>query len=172
MLDWQNPATWRVLVVDDEPDNLEVVAETLEFHGVSVKTAKDGLDGLSVMKEFKPNLILLDLSMPKMNGWEARTHIKADASTAHVPIIALTAHAMAGDAERALAAGFDGYMIKPVNILTLINDIRTTVVKQPAVQPVQDSAVAALQVSATALTDPKPSPTSNQQIASKEPQTS
>jgi CheY-like chemotaxis protein len=132
-LDWQNPSTWIVLVVDDEPDNLEVVAETLEFHGVTVKTASNGQDALTVLNGFTPNLILLDLSMPKMNGWETRTRIKSDTQTAPIPIIALTAHAMAGDADRALSAGFDGYMIKPINILTLINDIRAAVANRALV---------------------------------------
>jgi CheY-like chemotaxis protein len=124
MLDWQDPSTWAVLVVDDEPDNLEVVADTLTFYGVSVKTAEDGLDGLAVLQEFDPDFILLDLSMPKMNGWEMRTRIKADAKRSLIPIIALTAHAMPGDVERALAAGFDGYLIKPIDVRTLLDDIR------------------------------------------------
>src|SRR5579859_5049711 len=110
MLDWQNTSTWSVLIVDDEPDNLEVVAEALEFFGASIKTAKDGLDALAVLQDFTPNLILLDLSMPKMNGWETRARLKADSKIARIPVIALTAHAMAGDLERALAAGFDGYL--------------------------------------------------------------
>jgi CheY-like chemotaxis protein len=131
MFDWQDPSTWAVLVVDDEPDNLEVVAETLEFYGASVKTAKDGIDGLAVLQEFKPDLILLDLSMPKMNGWETRTRIKADSRTALIPVVALTAHAMPGDLERALAAGFNGYLIKPITVVSLINDIRATIVSQP-----------------------------------------
>jgi CheY-like chemotaxis protein len=131
MFDWQDPSTWAVLVVDDEPDNLEVVAETLEFYGAFVKTAKDGIDGLAVLQEFKPNLILLDLSMPKMNGWETRTRIKADSRTALIPVVALTAHAMPGDLERALAAGFNGYLIKPITVVSLINDIRATIVSQP-----------------------------------------
>jgi CheY-like chemotaxis protein len=145
MFDWQDPSTWAVLVVDDEPDNLEVVAETLEFYGASVKTAKDGIDGLAVLQEFKPNLILLDLSMPKMNGWETRTRIKADTKTALIPVVALTAHAMPGDLERALAAGFNGYLIKPITVVSLINDIRATIASQSAattpIAPDQPAAV-------------------------------
>jgi two-component system cell cycle response regulator DivK len=154
------------LVVDDEPDNLEVVAETLEFHGVTVKTASNGIDALDVLKGFHPNLILLDLSMPKMNGWETRTNIKADAQTSHIPIVALTAHAMAGDSDRALAAGFDGYMIKPINILTLINDVRAAVVNQPVASPAVPS-----QPVATGVAEPN-QPPSNNQVANKEPLTS
>ena len=159
MLDWQDPSTWAVLVVDDEPDNLEVVADTLAFFGVSVKTAEDGIEGLAVLQEFNANLILLDLSMPKMNGWETRMRIKADAKTALIPIVALTAHAMPGDPERALAAGFDGYVIKPINVVTLVGDIRSAVINQPS----KASLVAPGQPTENGATEPNQPPTSNQE---------
>lgn len=126
-LDWNDPTTWIVLVADDEPDNLEIVAQSLVYHGAAVRTALDGVATLGAIEEFKPNLILLDLSMPKMNGWETRAHIKADPQTSAIPVIALTAHAMAGDAERALAAGFNGYLTKPISIMNLIGDLRKAV---------------------------------------------
>jgi two-component system, cell cycle response regulator DivK len=114
---------WSVLVVDDEPDNLEVVAESLEFLGLSIKTAQSGSEGLEILQDYLPDLILLDLSMPTMSGWEMRAKVKSDANTAHIPIVALSAHAMVGDKERALNAGFDGYMTKPINVITLLQDI-------------------------------------------------
>lgn len=128
MIDWQDISTWQVLIVDDEPDNLEVVAETLEFNGASVKTAPDGKQALEMLKDFPANLVLTDLSMPVMNGWVLRSQIKAEPALAHIPVIALSAHAIAGDTERALDAGFNGYLTKPVNIHTLVNDIRSAVV--------------------------------------------
>lgn len=124
MLDLTNPQAWSILLVDDEPDNLEVVADSLSFFGLKVKTAANGAEGLEVIKDFMPDLILLDLSMPKMDGWQMRQHVKANPETQHVPVLALSAHAMAGDRERALEAGFDGYLTKPINIATLVDDIR------------------------------------------------
>jgi CheY-like chemotaxis protein len=124
MLDLTNPKAWSILLVDDEPDNVEVVAESLTFFGVHVQTATDGEQGLEVLKGFSPDIILLDLSMPKMDGWVMRQKVKADPATAHIPVIALSAHAMVGDKERALEVGFDGYLTKPVNIATLLDDIR------------------------------------------------
>jgi CheY-like chemotaxis protein len=124
MIDWQNPSTWRVMVVDDEPDNLEVVAETLEFRGAQVKTAADGKEAIEALESFEANLILTDLSMPVMNGWEMRTRVKNHPKLSLIPILALSAHAFAGDQQRALDVGFDGYLTKPVNIATLLDDIR------------------------------------------------
>jgi CheY-like chemotaxis protein len=124
MIDWQDTSTWQVLVVDDEPDNLEVVAETLEYRGVQVKTAQNGKEGLETLKDFAANLILTDLSMPVMDGWQMRARIKSDPNMSLIPVVALSAHAITGDKERALEAGFDGYMTKPVNIHTLLDDIR------------------------------------------------
>ena len=126
MIDWKDTSTWYVLVVDDEPDNLEVVAETLEFRGAQVKTAKDGKEGLEALKDFAANLILTDLSMPVMDGWQMRARVKSDPDKTAVPVLALSAHAIAGDKERALEAGFDGYLTKPVNIHTLLDDIRAS----------------------------------------------
>jgi CheY-like chemotaxis protein len=125
MINWQDVSTRYELVVDDEPDNLEVVAETLEFRGAQVKTAPNGREGLDALGDFAANLILTDLSMPLMNGWQMRAQVKSNPNTSHIPVLALSAHAIAGDQERALEAGFDGYLTKPVNIHTLLDDIRS-----------------------------------------------
>ena len=139
MIDWQDVKTWIVLLVDDEPDNLEVVAETLEFRGAYVKTAGNGIEALDILKNFTPNIIIADLSMPQMDGWVLRTRLKADPVLQDIPILALSAHAMAGDKERALSAGFDGYLTKPIDIHTLTNDIRTAL--HPAQQIAPSAAV-------------------------------
>lgn len=136
MIDWQDVSTWQVLVVDDEPDNLEVVAETLEFRGAEVKTALNGKEGLDALTDFTANLILTDLSMPVMNGWQMRARVKSDPKTSQIPVLALSAHAIAGDKERALEAGFDGYLTKPININTLLDDIRAAYV-EPVVEDIE-----------------------------------
>lgn len=132
MLDWTNLTTWHVLLVDDEPDNLEVIAETLHFYGIAAKTAHNGIEGLDILKSFSPTLILLDLSMPKMDGWELHKRIKSDPRTQHIPVIALTAHAMNGDKERALQAGFDGYLTKPISIPNFLKDLRAALQHETA----------------------------------------
>ncbi len=125
MIDWHDVTTWRVLVVDDEPDNLEVVAETLEFHGTQVLTAANGAEALKALEVFPATLILTDLSMPVLDGWGMRAQLKKQEAFQDIPVLALSAHAIAGDKERALEAGFDGYLTKPVNIHTLLDDIRS-----------------------------------------------
>src|SRR5215475_1258058 len=107
MIDWQDAKSWVILLVDDEPDNLEVVAETLEFRGATVLTASDGVDALAKLADFEPNLIMTDLSMPQMDGWELRVNLRNNVKYQNMPILALSAHAMLGDKERAIAAGFD-----------------------------------------------------------------
>lgn len=142
MLDWQNVSAWKVLLVDDEPDNIEVVAESLEFYGMTVKTAENGQVALDALKDFTPNLILLDLSMPVMDGWQTLRQLKSDPTTQLIPVLALSAHAILGDKERALDVGFNGYMTKPVSVPTLIEDLRTALLERATV-PAAPAAVPA-----------------------------
>ena len=134
MIDWQDISTWQILIVDDEPDNLEVVSETLEFRGAQIKTAPNGKEALELLETFPANLILTDLSMPVMDGWVLRSHVKSNPKFSNIPILALSAHAIAGDQDRALEAGFDGYLTKPVNIHKLHEDIRLAFA-----QPIKDN---------------------------------
>ncbi len=124
MLDWDNPSSWTVLLVEDEPDNLEVLVDAVEYHGMSALSASNGLEGLKVLEECIPSLILLDLSMPKMDGWIMHKQVKADPRTQQIPVVALTAHAMTGDQEKVWAAGFDGYLTKPISIASFLKDLR------------------------------------------------
>jgi CheY-like chemotaxis protein len=117
-------AGWVVLVVDDEPDNLEVASRLLMLFGAKVYTAQDGDAGLEILKDIKPTLILSDLSMPKKDGWELLRIIREQNKLKDVPVIALTAHAMAGDKERALKAGFDDYITKPLKVENFFADIQ------------------------------------------------
>jgi CheY-like chemotaxis protein len=123
MLQFEDIRNWTVLLIDDEPDNVAVVAEILRFYGMQVQTAHHGLEGLQMLGSVQPDLILLDLSMPRMNGWETCARIKNDPHWHSLPVIALTAHAMEGDEQRVRDAGFDGYLAKPVDIETLVSDL-------------------------------------------------
>jgi CheY-like chemotaxis protein len=115
---------WAILIIDDDSDNLEVALQYLTFVGADVHTAVSAEAGLAELDKFEPTFILLDLSMPKMNGWEMFKLIRQRPKTANTPVIALTAHAMLGDQERALEAGFNGYITKPFLLATLLDDIK------------------------------------------------
>jgi two-component system, cell cycle response regulator DivK len=114
---------WVVLIVDDEPDNLAVAKKVLAYSGAEVHTAANGLDGLAQLASLQPTFILLDLSMPEMDGWEMFKQVRSDPQTEHIPVIALTAHAMSGDRERVLEAGFDGYIAKPFRLSTFMSEV-------------------------------------------------
>jgi two-component system, cell cycle response regulator DivK len=120
MLDF---SSYTVLVIDNELDNLKVVNEILGYAGATVHMAGSGIDGLAMLKSIKPSFILLDLSMPDLDGWETLKCIRADSAIAAIPVIALTAHAMEGDRERVMASGFDGYIAKPFRLANLTKDI-------------------------------------------------
>ena len=116
-------SNWTVLIVDDEPDNLAVAEKVLTFGGATVHTARHGKEGLTLLANVVPSFILLDLSMPEMDGWEMFEAVRANEDTSRIPVIALTAHAMAGDRERVMQAGFDGYIAKPFRLSTFLSEI-------------------------------------------------
>jgi two-component system cell cycle response regulator DivK len=109
---------YKVLHVEDLEDNRGIIRQLARRMGVQLLEAGDGLEGVNIAKREIPNAILMDLSLPIMDGWEATTQLKADPATRHIPVIALTAHAMAGDEQRARAAGCDAYVAKPIDIVT------------------------------------------------------
>ena len=113
-----------ILYVEDNDDNVFMLRPRLERQGFRVLVATDGEGGLRLVREERPDLILMDLSLPGLDGWEATRRLKADGATRGIPVIALSAHAMAGDRERALAAGCDDYDAKPVNLKRLLDKIR------------------------------------------------
>lgn len=112
-----------VVVVDDEPDSLDVAATLLAAFGANVITASNGEQALAAVRQHHPAFVVSDLSMPVMSGWELLHAIQRDETTAAIPVIALTAHAMAGDRDRALAAGFHDYMTKPIRPETFVTDL-------------------------------------------------
>jgi CheY-like chemotaxis protein len=113
----------RILIVEDKATSRELLRNILEPRGYEVIEAVDGLDGLAKAIEHQPNLILLDLYMPQLGGMELLGKLRADPRFHSTPVIALTASAMQGDRERALAAGFNGYLTKPVSLDTLRSEI-------------------------------------------------
>jgi two-component system cell cycle response regulator DivK len=104
----------KILIVEDHELNMDLLVQLLEDE-YEVLTAADGAIGLELAERERPDLILMDLSLPVMDGWEATRRLKANDALNHIPIIALTAHAMVGDAEKALACGCDDYMTKPLD---------------------------------------------------------
>ena len=119
----------KVLYVEDNDDNVYVLKSRLTRKGYTVLIASDGAQGVSMAATEHPAIILMDLSLPVLDGWEATRRIKAAEGTRDIPVIALTAHAMAGDREKALAAGCDDFDTKPVEIGRLIEKIQTLVGK-------------------------------------------
>jgi len=111
-----------VLAVDDEPANLELIQMAVEESGLAVHlvAARDGVEALARARELRPALVFMDLKMAGLDGWTATRRLKADPLTSAIPVIALSAHAMAGDRERALAAGCDGYMTKPLDVRAFV----------------------------------------------------
>ena len=106
----------RVLIVEDNEDNFELVRFLLERAGYVVLSASNGMDGVDAAIRELPDLILMDLSLPELDGWDATTRIKASMKTRHIPVFALTAHTLPSDRMRAIEAGCDGYISKPIKV--------------------------------------------------------
>jgi two-component system cell cycle response regulator DivK len=115
-----------VLVADDEPANIDLIRMMLETAGLDVTlvTAADGGEAVLRARDALPDLVLMDLKMPVLDGWEATRRLKADPATSSIPVIALTAQAMPGDREQALAAGCDDYVTKPIDVRALVALLR------------------------------------------------
>jgi CheY-like chemotaxis protein len=113
----------KILIVEDNEENRDVLARRLERHGYSVLVAVDGQAGITMAQDEHPDVILMDLNLPDVDGWEATKRIKANPQTASIPVIALTAHAVVGDEQRALQAGCDDYHSKPVEFTRLLGQI-------------------------------------------------
>jgi CheY-like chemotaxis protein len=114
----------KILYVEDNDDNVYMLKNRLSRAGFTVVIATDGANGIAMATSEQPDLVLMDLTLPDMDGWEATRRIKADPATKHIPVVALTAHAMTGDKEKAMAAGCDDFDTKPVDLPRLIGKIR------------------------------------------------
>jgi CheY-like chemotaxis protein len=122
----------KILYVEDNEDNVYVVKSRLTRAGFTILIAADGAQGVAMASTEQPDLILMDLSLPVLDGWEATRRIKAAPETKHIPVVALTAHAMAGDREKALAAGCNDFDTKPIELPRLLEKIRALLPEQPA----------------------------------------
>ncbi len=115
----------KILLVEDNEMNRDMLSRRLKKKGFEVEIAVDGQEGVDKAKSISPDLILMDLSLPVLDGWGATKAIKANPDTSSIPIIALTAHAMAGDREKAIEAGADEYDTKPIDLKRLIAKINS-----------------------------------------------
>lgn len=122
----------KILLVEDNEMNRDMLSRRLAKRGFEVVMAVDGAEGVSMARSAAPDLILMDMSLPVMDGWTATRVLKADAATRGIPVIGLTAHAMAGDREKCLEAGCDEYDTKPVDFPRLLEKIQAQLDKKPA----------------------------------------
>ena len=120
---YMQTATNSVLLVEDNEDNRIIYATALRYAGYAVFEAITGIEGIHQARTNNPDLILMDISVPELDGWQATAILKADPMTKHIPVIAVTAHALPGDEERSLRAGCDGYLAKPIPPATLLAEV-------------------------------------------------
>ena len=113
----------RVLLIEDNPANLDLMTYLLHAYGYTALAAEDGFKGLATARQETPDLIICDVQMPAMDGFEVARHVKSDPVLRTIPIVAVTALAMVGDRDRVLAAGFDGYIAKPINPETFVRQV-------------------------------------------------
>jgi two-component system cell cycle response regulator DivK len=127
----REPSMPRILLVEDNELNRDMLSRRLTRKGYEVLMAEDGASGVALALSERPDLILMDISLPVLDGWEATRRIKADPATAAIPVIALTAHAMAGDKQTALSVGCDDYDTKPVELARLLDKMEQLLSQAP-----------------------------------------
>ncbi len=125
------PSDWQILLIDDEPDSLNLLHEMLALNGVTVRHAPNGTEGLALLETFVPSLVLVDLSMPKPDGWDVLSAIRAKSATAAVPVVAISAYATDNVIERARQAGFSTLIAKPIKLGKLLSTLRDILATQP-----------------------------------------
>lgn len=118
-----NDSGWQVLVVEDEYDSLQVVSKILKFHGIQVVVAHHGGECMELLDRMTPTLIVTDLAMPMMDGWQTLAAVRANPRTEHIPVVAVTAYHSVDVAEEAMNAGFDGYFAKPVDPRSFVQSL-------------------------------------------------
>jgi len=113
----------RVLVVENKPENLELLVYILSAFGHQPLVAHDGVEGVAAARELRPDIVVMDLQMPRMDGYQAARALKGDPELRHIPLLAVSAYAMVGDWETVMASGFDGYLTKPIDPETFVHDV-------------------------------------------------
>jgi two-component system cell cycle response regulator DivK len=121
----------KILLVEDNEMNRDMLSRRLSRRGFTIVLAEDGLEAIHMARTEAPDLILLDMDLPVLDGWEAARRMKADEALRKIPIIALTAHAMSGDKERALGSGCDDYETKPIDLNRLLAKMKTLLEGRP-----------------------------------------
>ncbi len=124
-------AEWKIVVADDEDDSLELARYILTFYGANVHTAVDGDDAFHTIDRVRPHFVISDLSMPVVDGWALIQRLKETPELRDIPVIALTAHAIRGDADRAIAAGFHNYLTKPLTADTFMDQLVSLLIVIP-----------------------------------------
>jgi len=124
-----NLAQRTIFIVDDEPDSINVVKLVCEFHGATVYSTTSSPDCIPRLGEIRPDILFLDIQMPVMTGWEIIKQLREDDRFVNLTVIAMTAHAMSGDKQRALDAGFTGYLSKPISPISFLEDLEPFLVK-------------------------------------------
>jgi CheY-like chemotaxis protein len=125
----------KILIIEDTENNRVLLTRRLKPRGYDIITAEDAEKGLLLVEVEWPDLVLMDVGLPGMNGWDATRQLKSNPATKHVPVIALTAHAMDGDREKAIAAGCDEYEIKPIDFSRLFEKIDRLLARRPQGPP-------------------------------------
>ena len=125
----------KILIIEDTENNRVLLTRRLRPRGYDIITADDAEKGLPLVEGERPDLVLMDVGLPGMNGWDATRQLKSNPATKHVPVIALTAHAMDGDREKAMAAGCDEYEIKPIDFNRLFEKIDRLLAQRPSGPP-------------------------------------
>jgi CheY-like chemotaxis protein len=121
----------RVLVVEDTSENLDLMVYVLTAFGHEPLVARDGAEGVTAVRQLRPDIVVMDLQMPRMDGYQAAGILKADPELRHIPLCAVSAYAMVGDREKVMAAGFDGYMTKPIDPETFVQDVERLLQRAP-----------------------------------------
>ncbi len=118
-----NTTSWQVLLVEDEFDTVQLVTKILGFHGIEVIVASNGREGIEILRQIEPTLIITDLAMPYMNGWEVLQVVRSSSRTRHIPIVAITAYDSTIVETEAGKRGFDAYFPKPLKTRTFVDDL-------------------------------------------------
>jgi CheY-like chemotaxis protein len=124
----------EVLVIDDDPSVRKMTADVLYYYGATVHTASDGREGISLAQALAPDFIVTDLTMPTLDGWDLLFELRLKEQTARIPVVAMTAHRDAGNHERALLAGFDHFVTKPISPALFIRELLRVLERMPGVR--------------------------------------